>query len=756
MGDCMIVAKLASATVLAASASALAQAPAPTTPTTPTTPAERAAIADAIAPALVRVALHLQYDEGEAPNGSAEAWRPRRSPLEYGNLWADYEDIIRQERPAERGGFLLGPRLVVTTDPLIDDRFIRRITVQRGDAIVEARPSAYATSEDAIFLELAQPLPGPPPPAFDPAAERPHHAIIWGPFDAAWRTIVEPVSGEVWVLSDGRRVTPAAPGSLIVDRHGTPVGLSSFGYLALDGSWKGTPESWPAETAAAQASLEQRIASIADDCLPRVELRFRSPRGSMDAGPSWEYGDTTDESETEWNGLGVVVEDRLVLVLASLKPRKTARLEQIQVHLADGRAVDAHFAGTLSDHGCFLARLDEPLPGPAVFLEAPIESVRERLLVQAEIRVHGETRSAHYGRQRIAGFQIGWVGKVYPAVSPVSGGSGSSMSYAQNFLFDPGGRLVALPVERRQKVSVEQEWDDEPLMTPAAHLSQILRDPGPHLDPENRPLSEDQENRIAWLGVELQPLDPELARAKKVSALSGGGATGAIVTYLYAGSPAAAGGMQPGDILLRLNIEGHPKPLEVDLSGTWSGMSEGFPWDRLGDVPEEYFDQIPTPWESVENALALALTEVGFGTPFTAEVFRDGTVIRVSLRVAEGPPHSEAAPRFESEGLGLTVRDLTYEVRRYFQMKVSDPGVIISKVEPGGAAAIAGLRPYEIINRVDNQPVADIEAFGAAVAPAGEHRLVVKRMTEGRIVTIRSSADDPAPEDDAPDDPADR
>ena len=86
----------------------------------------------------------------------------------------------------------------------------------------------------------------------------------------------------------------------------------------------------------------------------------------------------------------------------------------------------------------------------------------------------------------------------------------------------------------------------------------------------------------------------------------------------------------------------------------------------------------------------------------------------------------------------VTVRDMTYEVRRYFQRAADDPGVIVSKVEQGSKASVTGMKPYEIITHVNDEPITSAANFEKILASAeGEIRLNVKRMTQGRIVKTR-------------------
>jgi hypothetical protein len=190
-------------------------------------------------------------------------------------------------------------------------------------------------------------------------------------------------------------------------------------------------------------------------------------------------------------------------------------------------------------------------------------------------------------------------------------------------------------------------------------------------------------------------------------------------------------------------VEGEPKPLEIELGR--EADVEPFPWEELDNVPDQYFDRIPQPWPPAENTFTRALTDLGFGTKFQAEFFRDGRILAKSFEVAASPPYYESAPRAENKSLGLTVRDLTYEVRRYFQRKPEEPGVIVSKIEPGSKAAVAGVKPYEIITHVNDKPILNVKDFEGAVAGQEELRLSVKRMMRGRVVKINMAAPAPAP-----------
>jgi C-terminal processing protease CtpA/Prc len=238
------------------------------------------------------------------------------------------------------------------------------------------------------------------------------------------------------------------------------------------------------------------------------------------------------------------------------------------------------------------------------------------------------------------------------------------------------------------------------------------------------------------MGVELQPLNRELARSSGVADLTNDGSTGAMVAYVYEDSPAAKAGIKMGDILLRLHVEGQPKPMDVIADP--DRFTGPFPWEQLDRVREEVYDRIPTPWQPAENAFTRALTDFGFGKKYTADFFRDGKILPKDFTIVEGPQYYESTPKFKSEATGITVRDITFEARRYFQKKAADPGVIISMLTPGGKGSVAGLKPFEIITHVNDKPVASVKDFEELVKGQSELRLSVVRMTRGRTVKIET------------------
>jgi S1-C subfamily serine protease len=61
----------------------------------------------------------------------------------------------------------------------------------------------------------------------------------------------------------------------------------------------------------------------------------------------------------------------------------------------------------------------------------------------------------------------------------------------------------------------------------------------------------------------------------------------------------------------------------------------------------------------------------------------------------------------------------------------------VSKVEPGGKSSVGGIKPFEIITHVNDQPVATVKDFEKLISGGQELRFAVKRMTKGRVVRIK-------------------
>ncbi|MFH1706885.1 MAG: hypothetical protein ABIF71_03085 [Planctomycetota bacterium] len=710
----------------------------------PAAATDLAAIAAAVQPGLVQVTYRLRYDKGEAPTGGAWSARCPNCGSYHGLDWDDY---VKEERLLQQPGYLVAADRVLTTDIATHPRFIETVRVRFGAVEVPGRIERYAVDQNAAVIALERPLEGAVPLAFDAAHPGPYYAVSYAEGETEWRVTVTPVPGEPVIVTPGRDRVRPVPDGIIVDGKGAAVAAVMNGSLPVDAPWQGSPLDWAALTG---VEYEQKLAALqvaTRNTVIRVQLNFRSPKkaaGDRSQRRMIMTGDEDGAEEAdaaERNATGLVIDAATVLVLADLKAPETARLERVTLHLPDGSTAGARFGHSLRDFGALTVVPERKLTEVLTAATGDIRALRGRLLLAAEVRIKGEERIEYFMHRRIPTFAHGRRDSVYPEIS-----------YAADclYLFTPAGELVVLPVRNRYKgVSEEDRYsyrDTKALPTPLAVIMPALADLKRYGDPSNAPLGEEQENRLAWMGVELQALTRDLARTNNVAKYSKDGRFGAIVSYVYPDSPAARAGIEPGAILLRVHVADEPKPLDVTLGDRMNQWGEkAFPWSQLDQYPEQYFDQLPQPWSDVENGFIRALTDFGFGRAFQAECFIDGAIVQKALTIEQSPPYYAMAPRFKSKELGVTVRDITYEVRRYFQMATDDPGVIISKIETGSKASVAGIKPYEIITHINSVPVADIKQFEANLVPGTELQFSVKRMTQSRVVKVKAEAAEAAP-----------
>jgi serine protease Do len=212
-----------------------------------------------------------------------------------------------------------------------------------------------------------------------------------------------------------------------------------------------------------------------------------------------------------------------------------------------------------------------------------------------------------------------------------------------------------------------------------------------------------QRPQRGYLGVGLQPLDENLAPSLGLPKDSG-----EIVRSIVAGGPAARGGLQQGDVIIRVN--GQPV----------------------------------TPDQTV--SYLVANTPVGSRVPL--DIIRGGRRQTVTVMVGERPtedqlaklggggtttPDGNTPPAVAPQkALGLSLATLTPELARAANLPTTAHGVIITAVDPNSDASDDGLQRGDLIVSVNNQLVtspAQVVATVDAARRAGRSSvlLLVKR-----------------------------
>lgn len=179
----------------------------------------------------------------------------------------------------------------------------------------------------------------------------------------------------------------------------------------------------------------------------------------------------------------------------------------------------------------------------------------------------------------------------------------------------------------------------------------------------------------AWLGVFTQPLSDDFAEywgLKKEGGL--------IVSSIMTPSPASEAGMQRGDIIVRFN----GVPIEAKLDRDVVGFTK-------------------------------LVREVGSGKQVDVEVLRNGQPMTFQITLGTRPKTSRDAVEFEDNIFGLTVREITADMRIMLNLGEDVRGVIVYRVKSGSTAQLARLQRGVIIMSFGGHPVASVDDFKAAV-----------------------------------------
>ena len=172
-----------------------------------------------------------------------------------------------------------------------------------------------------------------------------------------------------------------------------------------------------------------------------------------------------------------------------------------------------------------------------------------------------------------------------------------------------------------------------------------------------------------WLGVEVQEVTPDLADSLGMKQ-----AHGALVAGVDSKGPAAEGGIQRGDVILR--FDGH-------------------------EVHDEH-----------ELPALVAQTPINAKVP--VELFRGGKHMTLQVTVGERKETQTAAAQGEEPGgsWGMQVGDITPDVARQLHLS-STKGVVIRRVTPDSPAADAGLQPGDVVIEMNHQKIDSLDDFTA-------------------------------------------
>lgn len=192
----------------------------------------------------------------------------------------------------------------------------------------------------------------------------------------------------------------------------------------------------------------------------------------------------------------------------------------------------------------------------------------------------------------------------------------------------------------------------------------------------------DKEAEEAWLGVYTQPLTDDLAEYWRLPKQGG-----IVVSTVVPGSPAESAGIRSGDIVIEFN----GKPITAKL-----------------DPEVTQFQKI--------------VRESPLDQPLSVIYYRDGERQETSLTLSRRPKTAATAREYEETVLGLTVRELTQDVRISLNLPEDVEGVIVRRVRSGSPANQARIAPFFVVMRVGDRAIRGIDDYEAAIAAISEQK----------------------------------
>jgi serine protease Do len=204
-----------------------------------------------------------------------------------------------------------------------------------------------------------------------------------------------------------------------------------------------------------------------------------------------------------------------------------------------------------------------------------------------------------------------------------------------------------------------------------------------------------------WLGVQIQAIDEQLARALELDEPKG-----ALVAQVTPGSPAFEAGVERGDIIVRFNGQ------EVTA---------------MRELPTLVAARRP-------------------GTEAEVTVLREGEEVTLAVTLGTLPPPDQLAaaapaPETPEPQLGMQLAPLTPEARESHGVPAATEGVLVTGVEPGSAAAQRGMRTGDVILEVAREKVSEPAEVSEAIRKAAEAGsdtvlMLVQREGNDRFVAV--------------------
>ncbi len=672
-----------------------------------------------LTPSLVDLEYYFLPDETGKRDEFSVAYQ---CPNCKGTHYQTAATLIREQRPFRVPAYAIAEDEFISASIGAKREWLEKIDLVFQGKRYPAKIVACYPEEDSVLLKTDSPVSGVVPLKFNAKAEGARFAFFRGEEDGIVRATITAWTPPVMFrdFGTGKDYVPTIANTVVVSQKGEVIGLSMHPFVEVGIDPAGQPNQWKKVSIDEyEKTLTDFHGMLEDNIFPvQIQLKpFNQPVGYAARFLR------SDEKRNEADGIGVKMKDGRILIVVSLVPSETARLSRILLHTKEGKEIPAKFVGSLRFFGGIIAEPEQPLPGDGIaFFSGELAKLNFSPIYRAKIKTFGKRLDLQVSFKKLDSFEVGFRGMLVPDY--------------EGFVFSRSGELLALPLSFRRGVS---EYRNDENQVATSMVQELVGDFDPLNIPQQGP------EQIAWLGIEYQRLDEGLARANNVELFTEGGDTGLLVSHVYPDSSAAKMGIELGDILLSVRSEEMNAPT-VFRGYEFERDMENFPWDQYDQIPPQYYDQLPTPWGSIRNRMSQILGDIGIGGKARLSILHKGEPRELKFTISAAPMSFDTAEKFNDPKLGISVGDLTYEVRNYFRLKPENDGVIVAAVKAGGRAAVAGLRPYEIITTINGEPVKDQAMFRKLQEGKAELKIGVRRFAVTRIVTINpTTATPPAP-----------
>ena len=210
-------------------------------------------------------------------------------------------------------------------------------------------------------------------------------------------------------------------------------------------------------------------------------------------------------------------------------------------------------------------------------------------------------------------------------------------------------------------------------------------------------------SRKKWLGVNMQPFTRKLARYFDVDSLQG-----ILINTILDDSPAKKAGLKSGDVLVGFNKN---KLFAEENSGL------------------QYFRNLVREFD---------------GNKVNIKIWRDGKFFDLKIELAEVPISQHLADETSSDLLGFSAKELTKDIIIAKQLDFDINGVWISRVERAGWADLSGLQIGDLLLKVDNKDLQNIEQLDNYLNHIEKEKpqylnFFIKRRSETRFLFIKTN-----------------